>query len=228
MLVQELAELTVSVNTVTETITGKIRQIDQRMALAEAEFEQFLTDADERYTTREGIFVDVSGEEDKFYPVYIPAAQRGITELQISRGLHDNREGAGGLSARYLLQNNGWGELPDFLLVDILGHKFNEITPNAVKTDGFIADVINGSAYVLGAIFWLRGNHRYLVSSTRKQFQQVITHNDPIVTNVFDHVNIRVFKSGFDMMIGGSHIMTDVKTSRNTDHIPTLEYIRGQ
>lgn len=168
MLTQELAALTESVNAVTEAVTGKIGQIDQRMALAEAEFKQFLTDADERYTTREGIFVDVSGEEDKFYPVYIPAAQRGITELQISRSLHDNREGAGGLTARYLLQNNGWGVLSDILLVDIFGHKFNEMTPDAVKTDGFIADFINGSAYVLGAIFWLRGGHRYLISSTKK------------------------------------------------------------
>ncbi|MDW6093138.1 hypothetical protein SBX64_11310 [Vibrio rhizosphaerae] len=228
MLTQELAALTESVNAVTEAVTGKIGQIDQRMALAEAEFKQFLTDADERYTTREGIFVDVSGEEDKFYPVYIPAAQRGITELQISRSLHDNREGAGGLTARYLLQNNGWGVLSDILLVDIFGHKFNEMTPDAVKTDGFIADFINGSAYVLGAIFWLRGGHRYLISSTKKEFQQVITHNELITTNVFDHHNIRIFKSGFDIDIGESHLVTEAKTSRNLDRVPTLEYIRGQ
>ncbi|SIO94989.1 hypothetical protein [Vibrio spartinae] len=228
MLVQELAELTASVNIVTEAITGKIRQIDQRMALAEAEFEQFLTDADERYTTREGIFVDVSGEEDKFYPVYIPAAQRGATELQISRSMHDDREGAGALTARYLLQNNGWGILPEILLVDIFRHAFNGMTPDAVKTDGFIADFVNGSAYVIGAMFWLRGGHRYLISSTRKEFQQVITHNELITTNVFDHHNIHIFKSGFDIDIGNSHIVTEVKTSRNLDHVPTLDYIRGQ
>ncbi|SHF30507.1 hypothetical protein [Vibrio gazogenes] len=228
MFAQELAALTESVNAVTEAVTGKIGQIDQRMALAEAEFKQFLTDADERYTTRKGIYVDVSGEDNKFYPVYIPAAQPGITELQISRSLHDDREGAGALTARYLLQNNGWGVLSDILLVDIFGHKFNEMTPDAVKTDGFIADFINGSAYVLGAIFWLRGGHRYLISSTKKEFQQVITHDELITTNVFDHHNIRVFKSGFDIDIGESHIVTEVKTSRNLDHIPTLEYIRGR
>ncbi|ASA54671.1 hypothetical protein [Vibrio gazogenes] len=227
MFAQELAALTESVNAVTEAVTGKIGQIDQRMMLAEAEFKQFLTNADERYTTREGTSVDVSGEEDKFYPVYIPAAQWGITELQISRSLHDDREGAGALTARYLLQNNGWGVLFDVLLVDIFGHKFNEMTPDAVKTDGFIADFINGSAYVLGAIFWLRGGHRYLISSTKKEFQQVITHDELITTNIFDHHNIRVFKSGFDIDIGESHIVTEVKTSRNLDHIPTLEYIRG-
>jgi hypothetical protein len=142
--------------------------------------------------------------------------------------LHDDRKGAGALTARYLLQNNGWGVLPDFLLVDIFGHKFDEMTPDTVKTDGFIADFINGSAYVLGAMFWLRGNHHYLISSTRKEFHQVITHNEPVTTNVFDHHNIRIFKSGFDIDIGESHIVTEVKTSRNLDHVPTLEYIRGQ
>lgn len=212
----------------TEAVETKVEEIDQRVEAAESEFNSFIENADSRYMTRLGTTVHVGGDSDKFYPVYIPTAHRGITELQINRSIHDDRQWAGALTARYLLQNNAWGGYPNFLVLDAFGHAIHPIsTPESIKTDGFIADYKNGIGFVAGAMFWLRGNHRYLISSSLRAFKGVITHEELITTSVFDNDNIRIFKSGYDITLSDVRVIEEVKTARNQATIPTLSYVRG-
>ncbi|PSW29188.1 hypothetical protein C9J19_07705 [Photobacterium phosphoreum] len=227
-LEQQIGALVKASENLTGAVNGKIGEIDKEVAAATTKFDQFIDSADTRYMTRVGTSVFVSGDEDKFYPVYIPASHPGITELQINRSVHYDRRWAGALTARYLLQNNGWGGYPSFLILDAFGHANHPTeTPEIIKTDGFIADYSNGSAFIAGAIFWLRGNHTYLISSSLRAFTGVITHEELVTTSVFDNGNIRVFKSGFDVTYSGSHIVCTIKTARNLTNIPTLSYIRG-
>lgn len=217
-----------SVNKQTNAVESKMSDIDKRVEAAEQEFNKFEETADSRYMTRTGISVFVAGDADKFYPVYIPAVHSGIAVLQISRSVHDNILWAGAMSAQFLLQNNSWGGYPSFLVMDAFGHAFHgaDTTPADVKTDGFIADYVNGVIYVTGAIFWLRGNHSYRVSSSLKNIENVVTHDDLVTTPSFNN-DIHVFKSGYDITSSGYRAVASIKTARNTVKIPTLSYVRG-
>ncbi|HIF9079947.1 TPA: hypothetical protein ACX6NP_000796 [Photobacterium damselae] len=227
-LEQQISSLVQASENLTSAVNNKIGEIDKEIDTATKKFNQFIDSADTRYMTRVGTSVFVSGDEDKFYPVYIPATHAGITELQINRSVHFDREWAGALTARILLQNNAWGGYPSFLILDALGVNYHPtLTPSAIKTDGFIADYVNGLGFVSGAIFWLRGNHSYLISSSLRAFSAVITHEEKVITSVFDNVNIRIFKSGFDVTLSGYHGIATIKTARNLTTIPTLSYIRG-
>ena len=227
-LEQQIGALVKASENLTGAVNGKIGEIDKEVDAATKKFDQFIGNADSRYMTRVGTNVHVGGDSDKFYPVYIPATHAGITELQINRSVHFDREWAGALTARILLQNNAWGGYPSFLILDAMGINYHPtITDVSIKTDGFIADYINGQGFIGGAIFWLRGNHRYLMSSSLIAFQGVITHEEKVQTSVFDGGNIRIFKSGFDINYGGYHGTATVKTERNLTTIPSLSYIRG-
>lgn len=227
-LEQQVSSLVTAANKLTGVVNEKVAGIDKRVEQAEAEFAEFTSTADSRYMTRVGTYVHVGGDSDKFYPVYIPAAHAGITELQINRSVHFDREWAGALTARVLLQNNAWGGYPSFLYLDALGIQYHPtLTPKNILSDGFIADYRNGAGFIAGAIFWLRGNHRYLVSSTLRAFKSVISHPERVTTSVFDHSSIRIFESGYDVNYGGYHGTSEVKTERNLTTIPSLEYIRG-
>ncbi|EEZ41026.1 hypothetical protein [Photobacterium damselae] len=227
-LEQQISSLVQASENLTGAVNNKIGEIDKEVVAAKTKFEQFLGDADNRFMTRVGIYVHVSGDDDKFYPVYIPASHPGVTDLQINRSVHFDREWAGGLSAKFILQNSGWGGYPDIFVLDALGHVNHPTkTPIAVKTDGFIADYLNGGGFVAGAIFWLRGNHKYLISSSLRAFTGVITHEELVTTNIFEHGNIRIFKSGFHVTASSATVACEVKTARNQTKIPTLSYIRG-
>ncbi|MCG3824336.1 hypothetical protein [Photobacterium damselae] len=227
-LEQQISSLVQASENLTGAVNNKIGEIDKEVVAAKTKFEQFLGDADNRFMTRVGIYVHVSGDDDKFYPVYIPASHPGVTDLQINRSVHFDRDWAGGLAAKFILQNNGWGGYPNIFALDALGHvNHPTATPIAVRTDGFIADYANGSNFVAGAIFWLRGNHQYLISSSLRAFTGVITHEELVTTTVFDNGNIRIFKSGFNVTASGATVACEVKTARNQTKIPTLSYIRG-
>ncbi|OBU29104.1 hypothetical protein C0Z01_11540 [Photobacterium kishitanii] len=227
-LEQQIGALVKASENLTGAVNGKIGEIDKEVDAATKKFDQFLDSADTRYMTRVGTSVFVSGDKDKFYPVYIPASHPGVTDLQINRSVHFDRNWAGGLTAKFLLQNSGWGGYPSFLVLDAFGHvEHPTVTPLEIRTDGFIADYSNGNAFVAGAIFWLRGNHTYLISSSLRAFIGVTIHEELVTTNVFDHVNIRIFKSGFDVTLSGSNVACVIKTARNLTNIPTLSYIRG-
>lgn len=228
-LEQQVANLVEASNNLTGAVNGKIGEIDERMTEAEQEFEQFQSSADDRYMTRTGKSVYVGGDADKFYPVFIPAVHAGIANLQISRAVHDDRTWAGAMTAQFLLQNNSWGGYPSFFVMDAYGHAFHGATgtPADVKTDGFISDYENGVVFVYGAIFWLRGNHTYRISSSLKNYDTVTVFQDLVTTRVFNTNDIQVFLSGFDITSDGYTKKAEIKTERNLTRIPSLSYVRG-
>lgn len=225
-LEQQVTALVEASNNLTGAVNGKISEIDQRVATAEQEFDDFIANADNRYVTRSGTMITVGGDSDKFYPVYIPANSTGIAQLQIARMIHNDRNWAGALSAQFYVQNNAWSGYPNVFVMDFLAIATHSSTPPEISADGFIADYKQGVLYIPGVLFWLRGNHSYFVTSSLKNFGPAVTHNDLVTTPVFNS-DIHIFLSGYDVTSSGYNAVGSVKTERNTTLIPSLNYVRG-
>ncbi|MCU8086883.1 hypothetical protein [Shewanella sp. SM21] len=227
MSTQETAALIESVNQMTATVAGKMGQIDQKVENAANEFKAFQNSSDARYMMRNGTKVFVQGDPEKFYPVFIPGAHIGLATLQIARTVHDDRQWSGAMTATFLFQNNAWGGYPSFLIMDAFGHSlYSDNTPSYSRTDGFIADYINGTNFISGAIFWLRGDHSYVITSSLLVLTDPVVHDQLVQDLVFDH-RIHVFRSGFDITYGGNHQTAGILTQRNLTTVPTLSYVRG-
>lgn len=227
MSTQETAALIQSVNNMTETVAKKMGDIDNRVEKAANEFTAFQNSSDARYMMRNGTKVTVFGDPQKFYPVFIPGSHIGLATLQIARTVHDDREWSGAMTATFLFQNNAWGGYPSFLIMDAFGHSlYSSNTPSYTRTDGFIADYINGTNFINGAIFWLRGDHSYVITSSLLVLTNPVVHNQLVQDVVFDN-RIHVFCSGFDIQFAGNHQTAGILTQRNLTTVPTLSYIRG-
>lgn len=210
----------------TETVENKVAEIDNKVSEAKGEFDQFIATADDRYVTRTKIEVNVGGDKDKFYPVYIPARHNGVARVEISRYIHQNGDWSGAMTAVFDVQNNAWSGYPDFCLLNMYRLGTHPTTPSSVKTDGFIGHFKSGAYYVYGMLIWLRGGHTYGVSSSLSNLSEVVVHDAEVTSAVFDS-RIHVFNSGFHVNTSGSEQQENAITSRNLTSVPSIDYVRG-
>lgn len=82
MSTQEIGELVNSVNDLTQTVAGKMGEIDQRMDTAENEFDAFKADADSRYLN----VVSATTSNHKLQNVYFEDWEYHTSDISPTRG----------------------------------------------------------------------------------------------------------------------------------------------
>lgn len=164
MSTQDTAALIESVNNMTATVAGKMGEIDQRVVIAEQEFDEFQNIADARYYSGATKNVRVDGDEDKFYPVIfkltgniIPSSPESdvagrVNYFHFLKYVHDHKTGDGYLRFIVDVATHGWGGYPSYLEPSV--HDYSQ--------QPFVGNYRYGS-FGYFFVIWLRGGGRTYV-----------------------------------------------------------------
>lgn len=176
------------------------------------------SDPDSRYQRATALTVNVGGDIDKFYPVFIRSNANRISTLNIGRSIHMDGTWKGAMLASFELVESGWSSRPGLMVLNRLKMSVHVSTPDLslLNQDGFIAGYGLSSTLPAGGIVWLRGGLSYQVHSDGSPIRTVKEY-----TAVTDkqEADICICLGGY---VNGSRVY-DVKTSRDAVLIPEFK-----
>lgn len=210
MSTQEIGELVKSVNDLTQTVAGKMGEIDNKVSEAEQDFESFKSESDNRYALQKRITrtLRVDGDQNFWYPVRI--YQPNGASFYLRRYTHDDSgvfgQWNGSVEFSFRGNDSEYGGNYRYVLVDmyvVAGKSSSRVLPDAdIPFIGKLS--ANNSPYDIW--LWLRGNTTYQFGAdfagivTEVFYEEVTTpagYANPVPIAVADGVDASVPSVGY-------------------------------